>query len=132
MNTILSFSLLLPDFFVVGSTSETCDKEMWMCATDFRYISSLMILIWRHFQINVCVLEFNSLQVNAHANVTELPKDDARVERKPTTESGSLKVTVKVKNVHLFIDDQLLECLLIHGPRPIFHARINFTKLVNC
>jgi len=62
-----------------------------MCATDFRCLSSLMILIWRYFQINVCGLEFNSLQVNAHANVTELPKDDARVERKPTTNQGPSK-----------------------------------------
>jgi len=62
----------------------------------------------------------------------ELPKDDASVETKPPTESGFLKLTEKVKKVHLLIDDLLLECLLKHGPCPIFHARINFTKILNC
>jgi len=118
VNTILS-SLLLPGFFVVGSTSETCDKEMWMCATNFRYLSSLIILIWRYFQINFYGFEFTSLQVNAHANVVEPPNDDARVERKPP-ESGSHKLTEKVKKVRLLIDDHLLECLLIYGLWPIF------------
>ena len=36
VTTILSLCPLLPDFFGVGITSETCDKEMWMCATDFQ------------------------------------------------------------------------------------------------
>jgi hypothetical protein len=47
--------------------------------------------------MNVCGFEFNSLQVNALANVVEPPKDDARVERKPPTESESLKLTKKLK-----------------------------------
>jgi hypothetical protein len=55
----------------------------------------------------------------------ELPKVDARVERKPPTESGSLILTEKVKKVCLHTDDQLLEC------HPVFHKRINFTKIVN-
>ena len=62
----------------------------------------------------------------------ELPKDDARVERKPPTESVSLKLTEKVEKLRSLFDDQLLECLLKHGPCPIFHKRINFTKIVNC
>ena len=98
----------------------------------FRCLLSLVVLIWRYFQIIVCGFEFTSLQVNAHANVMELPKDDASVERKPPTESGSLKLTEKVKKVRLLIDDQLLECLPISGLWPIFHTRINFTKIVNC
>ena len=98
----------------------------------FRWLLSLVVLIWRYFQIIVCSFEFTSLQVNAHANVVEPPKDDARVERKPPTESGSLKLTEKVKKVRLLIDDQLLECLLISGLWPIFHTRINFTKIVSC
>jgi hypothetical protein len=93
---------------------------------------SLVVLIWRYIQIIVFGFEFTSLQENAHANVMELPKDDARGERKPPTESGSLKLTEKVKKVCLFIDDQLLECLFISGLWPIFHTRINFTKIVNC
>ena len=36
LNTLLSLCLLLPDFFGIGSTSEICDKEMWICATDFQ------------------------------------------------------------------------------------------------
>jgi len=87
----------------------------------------LIILIWRYFQIIVCGFEFNSLQVNAHANVVEPPKDDARVEREPPTESDSLKLTKKLR---LLFDDQLLECLFIYGPCTIFHASINFTKIV--
>ena len=132
VTTILSLCPLLPDFFGVGITSETCDKEMWMCATDFQMSLSLVVLLWRYFQSIVCGFEFTSLQVNAHANVMELPKDDGRVERKPPTVTGSLKLTEKVKKLRLLIDDQLLGCLLKHGPCPIFHARINFTKIVNC
>jgi hypothetical protein len=57
----------------------------------------------------------------------ELPKDDARIEKNPPTESGSFKLT-EVKKVHLLIDDHLLECLLTSGFWPIFHIRIHFTK----
>jgi hypothetical protein len=88
--------------------------------------------IWRYIQIIVLGFEFTSLQVNAHANIMVIPKDDARIERKPPTESGSLKLTEEVKKVRLLIDDQLLECLLISGLWPIFHTRIHFTKIVNC
>jgi len=98
----------------------------------FRCLLSLVVLIWKYIQITVFGFEFTSLQVNAHANVMELPKDDARVERKPPTESGSLKLTEKVKKVCLLIDDQLLECLLLSGLWPIFHTRISFTKIINC
>ena len=98
----------------------------------FRCLLSLVVLIWRYFQIIVFGFVFTSLQVNAHANIVELPKGDARVERKPPTESGSLKLTEKVKKVRLLIDDQLLECHLISGLWPIFHTRINFTKIINC
>jgi hypothetical protein len=92
----------------------------------FRHLSSLVVLIWRYFQIIVCGFEFTSLQVNTN------PKVDARVERKPPTESGSLKMTEKVKQVCLLIDEQLLECLCISEPCPIFHTRINFIKIINC
>jgi len=129
VNTILS-SLLLPDFFGLGSTSETCDKKFECGPLTFRWLLSLVVLIWRYFQIIVCGFEFTSLQVNAHANVVEPPKDDARVERKPP-ESGSLKLTEKVKKVRLLIDDKLLEYLLISGLWPIFHTRINFTKIIS-
>jgi hypothetical protein len=92
---------------------------------------NLVVLIWRYFQIIVFGFVFTSLQVNAHANVMELPKDGARVERKPPTESGSLKLTEKVKKVCLHINGRLLECLRISGLWPIFHTRINFTKIIN-
>jgi hypothetical protein len=98
----------------------------------FRYLLSLVVLIWRYIQIIVFGFYFTSLQVNAHANVMELPKDDARVERKPPIESGSLKLTEKFKKVHLPIDDQLLDCHLISGLWSIFHTRIKLTKIVNC
>ena len=98
----------------------------------FRCLLSLVVLIWRYIQIIVFGFEFTSLQENAHANVMEIPQDDARIEKKPATESGSLKLTEKVKKIHLLIDDQLLECLLISGLWPIFHTRINFTKIVIC
>jgi hypothetical protein len=63
----------------------------------FRWLLSFIVLLWRYFQIIVCGFEFIRLQVNAHANVMELPKDDARVERKPPIESGSLILTKKLK-----------------------------------
>jgi hypothetical protein len=91
----------------------------------FRHLSSLVILIWGYFQIIVRGFEFTSLQVNTN------PKVDARVERKLPTERGSLKMTEKVKQVRLHIDDQLFECLCISGPWPIFHTRINFIKIVD-
>jgi hypothetical protein len=97
-----------------------------------RSLLSLVVLIWRYFQIIFCGFEFTSLQVNANPNVLELPKGDATVERKLTTESGSVKLTDKVKKVRLLIGDQLLECLLVSVPCPIFNKRINFTKIVNC
>jgi hypothetical protein len=73
----------------------------------------------------MCGYEFTSLQVNTN------PKVDAGVERKPPTERGSLKMTEKVKQVRLPIDDQLLECLCISGPCPTFNTRINFIKIIN-
>jgi hypothetical protein len=87
---------------------------------------SLVGLIWRYIQITVFGFEFSSLQVNAHANVMELPKDDARVERKPPTESGSLKLKERVKKVRLRVDDQLLECLLVSGHWPNFSYKDKF------
>jgi hypothetical protein len=91
-----------------------------------------VVLIWKYIQIIFFGFECTSLQANAHENVMELPKDVARVERKPPTESGSLKLTEKVKKVRLQIDGQPLECLLIPGLCPILHTRINLTKIANC
>jgi hypothetical protein len=101
-----------------------------MCVTDVQMSFEFSSFIWRYIQIIVFGFEFTSLQVNAHANVMDLTKDDATIERKPPTESGSLKLT-EVKKVRLLIDDQLLECLLISGLWPIFHTRKTFTDIIN-